>query len=194
MIMVMFLSVFSLEIVKVLAQDASYWPGFIVIPFITLSILFNSMRYLLTLNLSIVKKTLIVAIIVTIMSALNLGLNLLLIPRYQAIGAAVSTAITQLVFLLTTYVIAQKHYHVAYEIRKLLMIFVVGIILISLGYIMNDLPLLFRLILKSIIWLSFPLILHPLKFYEKVELQRIGEVGRLLLKPRKAIESFKNTR
>ena len=35
------------------------------------------MRYLLTLNLSIVKKTLIVAIIVTIMSGINLGLNIL---------------------------------------------------------------------------------------------------------------------
>lgn len=192
MIMVIFLSVFSLEIVKVLAQDASYWPGYMIIPFITISILFNSMRYLLTLNLSIVKKTLIVAIIVTIMSGLNLGLNLLLIPRYEAMGAAVSTMITQLVFMLTTYVVAQKHYPVAYEIRKLIMIFLVGSLLIVLGFSINELSLLARLILKSVIWLSFPIILYLMRFYEQVELNRIREIGQLLLHPGKALKSFRN--
>ena len=63
MILVIGMSVFGLEIMKVLARNPSYWSGYMIIPFITLSILFNSMRYLLTLNLSIVKKTLIVAII-----------------------------------------------------------------------------------------------------------------------------------
>lgn len=191
MIMVIGISVFSLEIVKVLAQNPAYWSGYLIIPFITMSILFNSMRYFLTLNLSIAKKTTIVAVIVTIMSALNLGLNLLLIPKYQALGAAGSTMITQLVFLITTYFIAQKHYPVKYELRKIATIIIVGAILIILGFSINDFPLILRLVLKSILCLAFPFILYFLKFYEKVELERIGEISRLMLHPRELINTLK---
>jgi len=191
MIMVIGISVFSLEIVKVLAQDPSYWSGYLIIPFITMSILFNSMRYFLTLNLSIAKKTTIVAVIVTIMSALNLLLNLLLIPKYQALGAAGSTMITQFAFLITTYFIAQKHYPVKYELQKLATIIIVGSILILLGFSINEFPLVLRLILKTLICVAFPFILYLLKFYEKVELERIGEITRLLLHPRELINTLK---
>lgn len=191
MIMVIGISVFSLEIVKVLAQDPSYWSGYLIIPFITISILFNSMRYFLTLNLSIVKKTTIVAVIVMVMSGINLLLNLLLIPKYQALGAATSTAITQLAFLITTYFVAQKHYPVKYELRKLATIIIVGNILILLGFSINELSLVLRLFLKTIICISFPFILYFLKFYEKVELERIGEITRLLLHPRELINTLK---
>ena len=189
MIMVIGLSVFSLEIVKVLARDPSYWAGYTIIPFITISILLNSMRYLLTLNLSIVKKTVIVALIVTIMSGINLGLNILMIPRYQANGAAISTMITQLIFLLTTYFIAQKHYKVPYEIKKILLIAGLGILFIILGFATNGLALYLRLIIKSALCLLFPVVLYFMNFYEKVELERIREITRLLLHHRKAFET-----
>lgn len=191
MIMVIGISVFSMEIVKGLAQNPDYWTGYLIIPFITMSILFNSMRYFLTLNLSIVKKTTIVAVIVTIMSALNLGLNLLLIPKYQAIGAAVSTMITQLVFLVTTYFVAQKKYPVNYELQKVAKIMLVGIILIALGFSINEWPLLIRLVLKTLICLAFPFALYFLRFYEKIEIEKIREILQLLLSPRKLVEILK---
>ena len=190
MILVIFMSVFGLEIVKVLARNPSYWSGYLIIPFISLSILLNSMRYLLTLNLSIVKKTLIVAVIVTIMSALNLGLNILLIPKYQAIGAAVSTMVTQLIFLITTYFVAQKHYHVPYEIKKLLLILLVGTVFISLGFMINEFPLYLRMLIKLALCMLFPVVLYFLKFYEKVELERITEILQLMAHPKKAIRSL----
>jgi len=191
MIMVIGLSVFSMEVVKILARDPSYWAAYTIIPFITVSILFNSMRYLLTLNLSIVKKTAIVAIIVTIMSAINLGLNLLMIPLYQANGAAISTMITQLIFLITTYFIAQKHYKVPYEIKKLLLMVGIGILFIILGFATNGLPLYLRLLIKSALVLLFPVVLYFLKFYEKVELERIKEISQLLLHPKQALKMLK---
>ncbi len=191
MIMVIGLSIFSMEVVKVLARDSSYWAGYTIIPFITISILFNSMRYLLTLNLSIVKKTVIVAVIVTIMSGINLGLNILMIPRYQAIGAALSTMITQFIFLVTTYFIAQKHYKVPYEIKKLFLIVGTGILFIILGFATNNMPLYLRLIIKSALCLLFPVVLYFMKFYEKVELIRIREILQLLLKPKQAIKTLK---
>lgn len=190
MIMVIGLSVFSMEVVKLLARNPSYWAGYTVIPFITISILFNSMRYLLTLNLSIVKKTVIVAAIVTVMSAINLGLNLLMIPRYQANGAALATMLTQLIFLLTTYFIAQKHYKVPYEVKKLLMIISTGILFIILGFATNGLALYLRLIIKSLLCFAFPLVLYLFNFYEKIELERIKEILLLLKTPGKLIKSL----
>jgi O-antigen/teichoic acid export membrane protein len=192
MILTIAMSVFGLEIVKVLAQNPVYWAGYMVIPFITLSILFNSMRYLLTLNLSIVKKTLVVALIVTVMSALNLGLNILLIPKYHVIGAAVSTLFTQLTFLITTYFIAQRHYRVPYEIKKLLLIILLGMGFIALGFASNPWPLYLRLIIKMALCLAFPFVLYFFHFYEKVELVRIREIFQLMKHPRKALESLKN--
>ncbi len=189
--LVIFMSVFGLEIVRVLARNPDYWSGYIIIPFISLSILFNSMRYLLTLNLSIVKKTVIVAVIVTIMSALNLGLNVLLIPHYQALGAAISTMATQLIFLITTYIVAQRYYPVPYEIKKLLIIVFVGLLFIFLGFMINELALYLRISIKLALCLLFPVVLYFLKFYENVELTRIHEILKLLVHPKELLQSMK---
>jgi O-antigen/teichoic acid export membrane protein len=190
--LVIFMSVFGLEIVKVLASNPDYWSGYIIIPFISLSILFNSMRYLLTLNLSIVKKTVVVAVIVTLMSALNLGLNILLIPLYQAMGAAVATMLTQLIFLLTTYFVAQRYYYVPYELKKLLIILLVGLLFIFLGFITNELALYLRIIIKLALCLLFPVVLYFMKFYEEIELTRIREILKLLVHPKRLLQSLKN--
>ena len=75
--------------------------------------------------------------------------------------------------------------------QKIATIIIVGTILILLGFSINEFPLVLRLILKTIICIAFPFVLYFLKFYEKVELEKIGEITRLLRRPRELINTLK---
>lgn len=60
---------------------------------------------------------------------LNLLLNLLLIPRYQAEGAAVATAITQFVMFVAQYALAHRVLLLSYDKKALLLLIFSGIAL-----------------------------------------------------------------
>lgn len=71
---------------------------------------------------------------------LNISLNLILIPRFQALGSAVASLITQSITALIQVIIAIKifKFQINYKLLILLMIFATGVLLI--GILSTDLP------------------------------------------------------
>jgi O-antigen/teichoic acid export membrane protein len=71
---------------------------------------------------------------------LNIGLNLILIPKYQALGAAITSLITQTFTAIVQIIIAFRifKFHINYKLLILLLIFAAGVPLI--GVISTDLP------------------------------------------------------
>ena len=88
-------------------------------------------------------------------------------------GAAAATVISQLVYFIILYSIAQKFYHIPYEIFKILKILVLGISLYLLSTLSNEMSLLARLLIKTGIIFVFPILLYLIGFYEKVEIDRL---------------------
>ncbi|HPT04228.1 MAG TPA: polysaccharide biosynthesis C-terminal domain-containing protein, partial [Bacteroidales bacterium] len=64
---------------------------------------------------------------------MNIGLNLYLIPHYQAVGAAVASLITQVFTSLLQVFIAKKQFHfkINYKLLTKTAIFILGVILIN---------------------------------------------------------------
>ena len=78
--------------------------GYFVVPLVALSILFVCVNSVIALILSLVKKMKVLGAIFIIAALVNLGLNILVVPRWGILGAAITTLIAYgLALGLTTY-------------------------------------------------------------------------------------------
>jgi O-antigen/teichoic acid export membrane protein len=107
--------------------------------------------------------------IVTGVAALvNVVLNVVLIPPYGMIGAAISTAAAYLVLFLLMVVNSQRVYPVAYQWRRVVTLASVAIGLTVIGSVL-DVPLAVAILIA----LGYPLALLPLRFYLPAERRRL---------------------
>ena len=175
-ICILVISSFGKEIIKVLVSNKDYWGAYTIIPIIAFSILFKQMSLTAQIGINIVKKTKILAIIITSISLLNLILNIIFIPYWQSNGAATATLISQFLFFVLIYRYAQKHYFIPYEMIKIIKMIIIGIILFVISLLTNDFNLLFRLSLKIMLVISFPILLYYWNFYEAIELIKLKQI------------------
>ena len=92
------LSVFGLEILKVFTRSAEYWEAYKIIPVISFSILFGMMKDNAIIGLQIMKRTKVIGIVISVVAMLNLVLNIVMIPAWGIMGAAIATLISQIIF------------------------------------------------------------------------------------------------
>jgi|WetSurSiteA1Bulk_404760.scaffolds.fasta_scaffold00667_8 O-antigen/teichoic acid export membrane protein len=179
MLFILFVSIFSLEIVKVFSSNTSYWEAAGIIPLLSFSMIFVMMKENVLIGLQITKSSTTMGVLIALTALFNLGLNMLLIPRFVLFGAASATLISQLVMFILFYIVAQKKYAIPYEFRNLVVLVVTGIFLYLLSLITVHWPLLPRLLYKFALIVLMPVLLIPLGFYEAIELQRIkGFIGK----------------
>jgi O-antigen/teichoic acid export membrane protein len=98
----------------------------------------------------------------------NVVLNVVLIPPYGMIGAAISTAAAYLALFLLMVVNSQRVYPVAYQWRRVLTLASVAIGLTVIGSVL-DVPLAVAILIA----LGYPLALLPFRFYLPAERRRL---------------------
>jgi O-antigen/teichoic acid export membrane protein len=187
-------SLFSYEVIKVITRSTEFWGAHVVVPLLAVSVFFINMRETTIWGLIIQKKTWVMGFIVIFSTVLNIALNILLIPRFNVIGAAAATITTNLIYWLACYSFSQKVLFVPYELRKILIIFITGTILSFSGALFNDMQLLPRLAFKSLALLSFPFILYFLKLYEPSELNAMRGFAVKWVNLRKLGENIRSLR
>jgi len=173
MIGIVAISLFSYEIIKVLAGSKEFWGAVTVVPLLSLSIFFVNMKDVTVYGLHIAKKTRIIGFIVVFSTVMSLVLNILFIPMWDITGAALATLLSQFIYWFACYYYSQRVFFVPYEMKKIATLLITGAILSFSSLLINGLDLLPRLIVKIVCLGSFPFILYLLKFYEPVELQAI---------------------
>lgn len=96
----------------------TYHSGTIIIPVVAESMAFYGIYHVFMVGVAIRRKTWF-AIVFTAFAALaNVGLNIILIPQYGSLGAAVSTLIAYALLALMAYVVNQRLYPIPFEIGK----------------------------------------------------------------------------
>ncbi len=93
---------------------------------IALGYLFNGIHFCLSPGIHIADKTRQLTVLAGVAAALNLGLNLLVVPRFGATGAAWTTMFTFLVIAASTLVLSQRAYPIRHETLRLAKIAVAG--------------------------------------------------------------------
>jgi len=166
-------SIFGKEAIKVLSQKTDYWDAYKIIPILSFAILFGMMKDIAMTGLHLMKKTKTIAVIVFTMMSFNVLLCVGLVYFWQSYGASIAILITQILYFITILRFAQKQYHIPFEIRKIIKMIITIVALCLIAQLFNSFPLYLRLITKAVLIISFPFILYFWNFYEEIELERI---------------------
>ena len=153
------LSFYGKEVVKVMARRVEYWEAFTIVPIITFAIVFSMLRDVALTGINLTKKTYLIARVVFVVVVINLLLNIITIPYWGYIGAAVSTLFSQMLYFIIIYVLAQRIYFIPFELKKIILMLLIGAILVGLSQLGNSFGLLSRIFYKSILLVAFPFIL-----------------------------------
>lgn len=185
------LSLFALEILKIITGSAIYWQAHSIIAIVGFALLFGQLKNDALIGLTITKKTKITGILIFITSVINIGLNMLLIPLFDIYGAALATLISQLFFCAILYITVQKVYFIPYEMRNTFVMIVLLAIFIYVGIRVSDFGLLIRIIIKVTLLISYPFVLALFKYYDSNEKKNIKQLFDAWRKPAKLKENLK---
>jgi O-antigen/teichoic acid export membrane protein len=104
-----------------LAIHRSEWTeGLYVVPLFAMANIFLGIYYNLSIWYKLTNKNMLGAIITFAGAAITIALNILLIPRYHYLGAAIATFCCYLFMMITSYLLGQKYYPVPYAKKKLI--------------------------------------------------------------------------
>lgn len=175
------LSIFCKEIVYLFSRNnMDYYAAVRVIPLLTLALIFMGAKQTVSIGLLIKEKTKYLAFGTIGAAVLNIILNLILIPKYKMMGAAVTTLVSFIALYIFSYYFAGKFYRIPFENLKLFKMFCLSLFLFFISSTFSNMNLLFSITSKIVVLMLFPLILYVLKFYEPVEIQRIKEFVNIL--------------
>ena len=163
------LSLFSSWIILVMGNK-NYLEAELFIPLIIVAYIFSGKRNIASTGLLLAGKTSYIAYITMGAAIINIALNIWLIPIYGVIAAAYTTLFSFVLFYFITKFLADKFYPIPYEGMKILQLFVLGIALYIIASLLPFENIIVTFVLKLILVISFPFILVPLNFYEKIEL------------------------
>jgi len=175
MLFVLLVSAFGKEGIQLIAKDPTYWDSYKTIRIIAFSIRFGMMKDVVAIGIHLTKKTKIMAGIVTIVSILNILLNITLIPLFGITGAAYATLTSQIVYFFIVYHSAQKYYSIPYDLNKIIKMFLVSIAIVITAFYANYLALSFRIIVKGVLILSFPIVLYSIKYFDESLTNKVKE-------------------
>lgn len=102
-----------------LVTGQGYGNAYRIVPWVALGYVFMGIHFCVSPGIHIAEKTKYLPILFGLAAALNLGLNLLIVPRFGFMAAAWSTAVTFLVLAVATALLSQWVYPIQYEYGRL---------------------------------------------------------------------------
>ena len=164
------ISLFSKELIELLALNTEYWIAYIVVPIISFAFVLKGIQYNFALSFHYAKKTGYNALIVVIAAITNIMLNIILIQKFNFLGAAVSLLLSILIMMILSYFLGQKVYKIPYEIFKISKILFAGILLYVLSIFLSDIGFWIAIFSKIILVIVFPILLYAMNIFEQVEI------------------------
>ena len=112
------LSTFAYEIVGFITSE-KYIQGIVVIPFLTVSLMFAQMVEVVPQGISISKKTWYYTWVTLAAATVNAGLNFLFIPALGFLGAAMTTLLSTMTYFIFADFLSRKHFDCEFSRSKL---------------------------------------------------------------------------
>ncbi|MBI9070453.1 MAG: polysaccharide biosynthesis C-terminal domain-containing protein [Melioribacteraceae bacterium] len=116
----------------------SYLSGLSIVPIILFAYIFHGLYVNFSAGIYIEEKTKYMPLITGLGAVSNVAANLILIPYYGIMGAAVSTLISYIVMSAGIFIVANKYYPVEYEYYKIGKMFLLMIVFGSAYYYLKS--------------------------------------------------------
>ena len=155
--------------------------GLNIVPLLALGNIFLGVYYNLSIWYKLTNKNMMGATITIAGAVITIVLNILLIPKWHYLGAAIATFCCYLFMMIASYLLGQKHYPVPYARKKLIAYIGIVIILYLLhrGLIRAWDNRWFTLSTATLFLCLFSFFVAKI---EKKELERIPFIGKLIMK------------
>jgi O-antigen/teichoic acid export membrane protein len=151
------LSLFSKEVIYILTNK-SFHTAADFVPIIVVAYLWNGL-YIIPLNFLMLKnKTFLIPLVTIPAAAINIAINIVLVPYFGITAAAWATFFAFLSQLLIIQIIAMKVYPFPYEFRRISIVLVTAMIIISISSVLNITPWI-DFFVKILLFLSVPILL-----------------------------------
>ena len=128
--MVLLFAAFGLSLACTVLFDLlfprSYHAAAPVIPIVAASIALYGVYTVFMVGANVRRKTWLISVLTTAAALVNLGCNLVLIPRFGAMGAAVSTLIAYCALAVLAYIVNQRIYPIPFEIGRFALAAILG--------------------------------------------------------------------
>ena len=135
LVITLFLNVFHYFI------GEEYRSGLVVVPILLLANVFLGIYINLSIWYKLTNKTLLGASIAVLGALLTISLNSWWIPLFGYVGSAWATLACYLSMTLISYFLGQKHYPVAYEIKRISSIIALGVgLVLAKKFVLLDSP------------------------------------------------------
>jgi len=95
---------------------------------LVLAVLFNGVQYCISPGIHLRRKLMQETGLMLLAAVVNMALNVVLIPTYAAWGAAVATAVAYFFYLVATFVLSQRCYHIDYPWGRLSLIVTLALV------------------------------------------------------------------
>jgi O-antigen/teichoic acid export membrane protein len=183
---------FSKEMAVILSRgESDYWMSYTIVPLLVLGTVFTGIQGMLVLPLASKKKTKTISFVSISAAVLNFILNLLFIPKFNSQGAALSTAIAQILSVLWLYFEVVRRDLVKYETLKIFKCLIIAVLYIAIYYLTSNFDFYIRFILRTCLLIAYPFILYFLGFYEQIELLRLKQAWKKWSKLSRLKENLK---
>ena len=165
-------------LVRLLTGRAEFHEGARVVPLTAFALTALGGYIVVSIGIGRARKTQFNWVVTGIAALLDIALNLVLVPSFGMIGAAIAGAAAYSSMFVLMSVHAQRVYPVPYQWRRVALVVGTAIGLTAFGKALH-VPLSIAVLLAA----SYPLILLPLGFYLPAERRRLLAAGRRLLAP-----------
>ena len=163
------LSLLAPWIVRLLAPtNRDFWPAARVVPELAFAAVAFAGYIVMAIGVGRARRTQFNWVVTGVAAVLNVALNLILIPRYGMLGAAIATAAAYALMFVGMTVNSQLVYPVPYQWRRVVTVIAAAVGLTLLGKALDvSLPIALALVA------AYPLVLAPLGFYLPAERARL---------------------
>ncbi len=164
-----------------LVSTPDFRAAYKVVPIVALAYVFQGTNRFFLAGTYIAKKTMYLGPVGLASAAANIGLNLLLIPRYGMLGAAWATAISFFFMSALSLFVSQRAYPIPYVFTRVVALMGLAT-LVYLGSGLVTLPsLALQLSLKLALFAVFPIALYLFGFFSKGEVEKGKTLTQALL-------------
>ncbi|HSJ55106.1 MAG TPA: polysaccharide biosynthesis C-terminal domain-containing protein, partial [Anaerolineae bacterium] len=162
----------------IIATRPAYHVAYLVVPWVVLGFVMRGFYFVFVTALYHTKRVKALPLVTVLSGLLNIGLNLLFVPRYGYMAAAVNTFVAYVFQAIVMYFLAQRAYPMPYETSRVLKILGVGAALYLATLAVPSMPAWAGLFVKGGIVVTYPLWLTLLGFWTEDERAAFGRLVR----------------
>jgi O-antigen/teichoic acid export membrane protein len=159
-----------------LVKNKEYWDGLTIVPILCFAFLFQGMTYFVNVGVSLTNKNRYMILPSILIATINILLNIWLLPVFGFMFAAYCVLFSHILSVSTYSFFSYRFYKIKFEWGKNLLTIGLAAAFIFISNLpwAND-SVLVRISLRTVMLISFPLILWRLGYFEKIEVETILE-------------------